>query len=75
MGRTEIDPRHTLMLERIARSLKEEDESNAAMWRDKSDAECSKAVAELSRLGDVLVKSRGFPIDYGELEFPGLPRG
>ncbi len=74
MGRTKIDPRHTLMLERIARSLKEEDESNAEMWRDKGDAESSRAIAELCRLSDSLVRARGFPIDYGELDFPGLPR-
>ena len=45
MGQTEIDPRHTLMLERIARSLKEEDESNAEMWRDKGDAEYVQGVS------------------------------
>jgi hypothetical protein len=58
------------MLERIREGLKAEDASNA----EKSDAESARAVAELSRLADALVRSRGFPIEYGELEFPGLLR-
>lgn len=74
MDKAEARAAHDLMLERIARGLKEEDCSNAEMWRGKSDAECAHAIAELSSLGDSLVRSRGFPIDYGELDFPGLPR-
>jgi hypothetical protein len=66
--------RNALLLSRIAAGLKAEDRSNAEHWRDKSDAECMHAVAELSRLGALLVRSRGFPIDYGRLEFPGVPR-
>lgn len=62
------------MLGRIEQSLKEEDRDNARMWRGKSDAECSRAISECSDLGDALIRARGFPVDYGELEFPPLPR-
>ena len=65
---------HDLMLKRIEEGLKEEDRSNAEMWRGKSDAECAQAIAECSNLGDALVRSRGFPVEYGELDFPPLPR-
>lgn len=65
---------HDLMLKRIEEGLKEEDRSNAEMWRGKSDAECARAIAECSSLGDALVRSRGFPVEYGELDFPPLPR-
>ena len=65
---------HDLMLKRIEEGLKDEDRSNALMWRGKSDAESARAIAECSDLGDALVRSRGFPVEYGELEFPPLPR-
>ena len=65
---------HDLMLRRIEEGLKEEDRSNAKMWRGKSDAECARAIAECSAVGDELVRSRGFAIQYGELDFPPLPR-
>ena len=75
LDKEEARAAHDLMLKRIAQSLKDEDRSNAEMWRGKSDAECARAIAQLSRLADALVRSRGFPIDYGTLDFPGLPRG
>ncbi len=65
---------HDLMLKRIEQSLKDEDRDNALMWRGKSDAECARAIAECSDLGDALLRSRGTPVDYGELDFPPLPR-
>jgi hypothetical protein len=73
MDKVEARAAHDLMLKRIAQSLKDEDRSNAEMWRGKSAAERAQAIAQLSRLADALVRSRGFPIDYGPLEFPGLP--
>ncbi|MCL4240791.1 MAG: hypothetical protein KJ048_05500 [Dehalococcoidia bacterium] len=65
---------HDLMLKRIEQSLKDEDRDNALMWRGKSDAESARAIAECSDLGDALLRSRGRPVDYGELDFPPLPR-
>lgn len=65
---------HDLLLKRIEEGLKEEDRSNALMWRGKSDAESARAICECSNLGDELIASRGFPLVYGELEFPPLPR-
>lgn len=74
MGKQEIDPRHTLMLERIARSLKEEDESNAEMWRDKGPEERFKAFCEISDFMNKLVEARGFPIEYEPFDFPRIPQ-
>ena len=65
---------HDLMLKRIEEGLREEDRSNALMWRGKSDRECARAIAECSDLGDALIKARGLPLDYGELDFPPLLR-
>lgn len=65
---------HDLMLRRIEQSLKDEDRDNARMWIGKSDAECARAISQCSDLGDALIHTRGFPIDYGELDFPPLPR-
>jgi hypothetical protein len=65
---------HDLMLKRIEQSLKDEDRDNAKMWRGKSDAECARAIAQLSRLGDALVRASGKPLVEFEPEFPGLPR-
>lgn len=48
---------HDLMLKRIEQSLKDEDRDNALMWRGKSDAECARAIAECSDLGDALLRS------------------
>jgi hypothetical protein len=64
---------HDLMLKRIEEGLKEEDRSNARMWRGKSDAERLAVVAALSALGDEIVRSRGFA-RRPEAQFPGLPR-
>ena len=74
MDKDEARAAHDLMLERIARGLKEEDRSNAEMWRGKSDAERIEAMAELSALGAAIVRSRGFPVRNKGLHFPGLPR-
>lgn len=65
---------HDLMLKRIAEGLKEEDRSNAEFWRGKSAEERVEAMAQLSALGDAIVRSRGFPIRDEPLTFPGLPR-
>ncbi|MGE0602118.1 MAG: hypothetical protein AB7J35_22185 [Dehalococcoidia bacterium] len=74
MDKSEARAAHDLMLERIARGLKEEDRSNAEMWRDEPAEKRLAALFELSDFMRAMVRSRGFPIDYGELEFPGLPR-
>lgn len=74
MATTAERAEYNLMLQRIADGLREEDRANALMWRGKSDAECARAICECSDLADALVRARGFPIDYGELEFPPLPR-
>lgn len=63
-----------LLLSRIAEGLKREDESNAEMWRDATAAARGRAIAELGTFALLVVQSRGFPIAYGELEFPPLPR-
>jgi hypothetical protein len=65
--------RNALLLSRIAAGLKAEDRSNAEHWRDKSAEERFRALCEISDMMQVLIRSRGFPIDYGELEFPRLP--
>lgn len=65
---------HDLMLRRIEQSLKDEDRDNARMWIGKSDAECARAISQCSDLGDALIRARGFPINYGELDFPPLPK-
>jgi len=74
MDKTAARAAHDLMLKRIEEGLKEEDRSNAMMWRGKSDAECARAIVECSALGDELICSRAFAVNYGELDFPPLPR-
>ena len=74
MDKTAERAGHDLMLTRIEEGLKEEDRSNARAWMGKSDAQSARAIAQCSDLGDALVRSRGFPIEYGPLEFPPLPR-
>jgi len=71
---THRTPEATLLLGRIAAGLRDEDADNAAMWRDATFAERGRAIAELGSFAITVVASRGFPVDYGELEFPGLPR-
>ena len=66
---------HALMLERIKQGLKDEDRSNAKMWRGKSGEERLKVLFEMSEFGRAQIRSRGFPINWKlEEEFPGLPR-
>lgn len=65
---------HDLMLRRIEASLKEEDRSNALMWRARGDAESARAMIECSQLADVQIRVQGSPIDYGELKFPSFKR-
>ncbi len=74
MDKEEARAAHDLMLKRIAQSLKDEDRSNAAMWRGATPERRLQAMAQLSALGAAIVRSRGFPPPKGASEFPGLPR-
>ncbi len=75
MDQEEARAAHDLMLKRIAQGLKDEDRSNAEMWRGKSAAERLKVLFEMSDFARMQIRSRGFPIDWTfEAQFPGLPR-
>lgn len=64
---------HDLMLKRIEQGLKDEDRSNALLWIGVGAEQRLLTLFDLSDFNRKIVRSRGFPIDYDDLDFPRLP--
>ena len=65
----------SLMMERIEITKRRDAADEIARWRHATDEERSRAIIELARFAEDVVKWRGFPDERPPLAYPRLRRG